>query len=41
MGSIQYTGYLGNRAQVAELVDAVQRENGLVVQALLPDTNPA
>jgi len=27
--------------QVAELVDAVQRENGLIGQFLLPDPDPA
>ena len=31
----------GNRAQVAELVDAVRREDGCIVQFLFPDTDPA
>jgi hypothetical protein len=36
-----FDGYPGNRAQVTELVDVVRRENGFIVQALLPDTDPA
>lgn len=31
----------GYRAQVAELVDAVRRQNGLIVQVLFPDTYSA
>lgn len=31
----------GYRAEVAELVDAVGREDGCVVQFLFPDTDPA
>ena len=41
MRSQKFTGYLETRAQVAELADAVRRENGFIVQALLPHTNPA
>jgi len=35
------SGNPGNRAEVAELVDAVRCENGCIVQLLFPDTDPA
>lgn len=39
--NLKDSGYLGSRAQVAAIVDAVRREDGLIVKALLSDPNPA
>lgn len=39
--SSRVAGYLGNRTQVAVLVDAVRREDGFIVKVLFSDTNPA